>query len=320
MSIHSLIQNTPKAELHYHIDCIGPELCWKFTQRNHLEMPFHSLEECRAFYQYHDLEGFIRVVLTAAQSMQTEEDCFNLVIACAEDMARQNIVRREVMFDYLACFASRGVALDTVMRGFQQGLAAAKNDNPNQKITFIANLDRTEAVEENCKYLKALQRYRADLPILAVGLDSQETGYPAANQAAAFQLAKELGLHRTAHTGETEGPEEIRSALHTLELERIDHGIRAAEDPELMRELADRNILLTLCPDSNIVLGNSPDWPVYPIRKLLDAGVRMCINSDDPPYFPHDLCGNLEQLAANKLVTEAELSQLMQNAMDGCFH
>lgn len=320
MTTEDTIRDLPKAELHYHIDCISPELCWKFSQRNRIEMPFSSLDECRSFYRYNDLEGFIRVVLTAVTAIRTAEDILDLVVDCAEDMMRQNITYREAMFDYMACFAPRDIALETVISGFERGLEVVREQYPELTIVFIANIDRTKSPSDNLRFLEELSQYRSRIPIVAIGLDSQESGFPAYLQEPVFVRAKELGFYLTAHAGEDAGPASIWDTLCSLHVDRIDHGVRAVEDEELMDYLAKHQIPLTLCPASNISLSVCPDWESFPIQKFLDRGVQVCINSDDPPYFGYDLVGNLMQLVEVGVVTEDMIPTLIKNSFENRFH
>lgn len=311
--MQSLISMIPKAENHYHLDSISPELAWRFAQRNHVDMPFHSLSEAKEFYKFHTLEQFISVLNIAISTILTEQDFEDIMVACGEDMARQHIIYREAMFDYTAVIGSRGVSLETMMRGLASGIRIAR-ETYGADIRLIANLDRTASTEDNCRYLRRLEAYRANLPIIAVGLDMMEQGYPAHMQAETFQLAREMGYFTTAHAGEDCGAESVRDAWESLHLDRIDHGIRAVEDTELMRQLKEKQILLTLCPDSNICLGVYKDWEEYPLRRLLEHGVKISLNSDDPPCFRHDLIGNIEMAAEHFALTEDELIELLRNA------
>ncbi|MEK4195434.1 hypothetical protein NYE59_20330 [Paenibacillus sp. FSL L8-0323] len=236
---------------------------------------------------------FITVMLTAISSIQTENDFADMVFECAREMVEQNIIYREAMFDYTACYGRRGIPLKTVMNGFAKGLKLAKQKFNNIDICFIANLDRTAQVKDNCKYIQELVKYRDMISLIAVGMDMQELGHPAHRQAEAFAVAKENGFFITGHVGEEVGPEGIWDAIQSIPFDRIDHGVRAVEDEKLLEWLADKKILLTLCPASNISLEVYPSWDKYPIKKLIDNEVKVCINSDDPPCFHYDLTGNI---------------------------
>lgn len=314
--LEKLIREIPKAENHCHFDSISADLAWKFMQRNDLDMPYASLEDVKALYQYSTLPEFLNVYLTAVATIMTVDDFADVVMEYADDMKRQNIVYRELMFDYPACFGSRGIPFSVMAEGLEKGLAKAKEKYGDIDIRLIANLDRMAPVETNLEFLKEMVDYLDRLPIIAVGLDNAEDGFPAHNQAEAFAFAKENGLYLTAHSGEDCGPESVIDALDSLHLDRVDHGIRSIEDPELMKRLADEKMLCTLCPDSNVTLGSCPEWENYPLRAFMDAGVPVSISSDDPPYFKLDLTGNLIRLAELFDLTEDEVIVLVRNALE----
>jgi len=250
----------------------------------------------------------------AINTIKTAEDFSDMVVDCAQDMKRQNIIYREAMFDYTICYGIRGIPLKTVINGFADGLKTAK-ERYGTDIRFIANLDRTADAESNCSYLQELQKYRELVPIVAVGFDMKESGFPASRQKKALLMAREMGFLITGHAGEEAGPESIRDFLQTCEVDRIDHGVRAAEDEKLMEYLAERKLLCTLCPDSNLCLGVYKKWEEYPIRTLLKHNVIVSINSDDPPYFNYDLTGNLIKIAEQFSLSEDEIAACVMNAL-----
>lgn len=308
-----MIAQCPKAELHYHIDCISPELFIRFSKRNGKSLPFRSEKEAKSFYQFRNLSEFIGVMQVSIASIWKEEDFADMVLACAADMKRQNIVYREAMFDYTSCYGNRGISLETVVCGFARGLELAKEQYGEVDLRFIANLDRTNSVETNYAYLEELEAYRKRIPLIAVGMDMEENGYPAHRQEKVFRLAERLGYHLTGHNGEEAGAESVIDALDTLHLSRLDHGVRSVEDEWLLKRLAEQKILLTLCPDSNICLGVYPSWEAYPLRKLLEAGVKVCINSDDPGVLPLDLTENLQRCVRTFQLTGEEVIALIRN-------
>lgn len=313
-ALKEFIQACPKAEVHYHIDCISKELFIKFANRNGMELPFSNEEEMNAFYDFRSLEGFLKAMLLSIDAIQKEEDFVEMVVECAADMKRQNIIYREAMFDYTGCYGRRGISLDTVITGFAKGLKIAKEQFGEVDIRFIANLDRTNDVNANCAYLQELVKYKAVLPIIAVGMDMAEIGYPARNQKKAFELARSYGFHLTGHNGEDLGAQSVWEALDTLGLERVDHGVRSVEDSRLLKYLADRQIMLTLCPDSNISLGVYPEWEKYPLRELMKSGVKICINSDDPGVLHYDLNGNFIKCTEVFKLTKEEIVELIRNS------
>lgn len=312
-NIGEFIALCPKAELHYHIDCISPDLFLRFLKRNGMEVPFRSKEELADYYNFHTLTEFLSVVQSSIASIQKEEDFSDMVLECVRDMKEQNIIYREAMFDYTGCYGARGIPLETVIRGFAKGLKLAKEQYGEADIRFIANLDRTNDVEKNCAYLKELVRYKDSIPLVAVGMDMAERGYPAHGQQKAFLLAKEYGFFLTGHSGEDEGAWSVKDALEFLRLDRVDHGVRSAEDTELMKYLAGKKILLTLCPDSNVSLNVYSSWGNYPLRRLMENGVKVCINSDDPGALHYNLTENLQKCAQVFKLTREEVTELIRN-------
>ncbi|MBD5151487.1 MAG: adenosine deaminase [Oscillibacter sp.] len=307
-----LIQESPKAELHYHIDSIPPELALRFAERNQIKMPFSTLDEAKAFYHFSNLEEFINTLVIPISAIHTEDDFCDMIIACAQDMENQNIIYREIMFDYSGCFAPNGVSLGTVMTGFAKGLEIIGKKYPRRDIRMIPNLDRTASPEDNLQVLAEIATYKEAMPIIAIGMDMQENGYPASIQKDVYAKAKELGFFVTGHAGEDDGAESIWNSIHSMNPDRIDHGVRAVEDATLMDHLKEKQLLLTLCPDSNVMLGVYPAWESFPLREFISRDIPVCLNSDDPPCFQYDLTGNLLKAAETFNLSETEIVQLIR--------
>ncbi|MCC8163082.1 MAG: adenosine deaminase [Lachnospiraceae bacterium] len=318
MTIDEVIRLIPKAENHYHIDSIAPELIWKFSQRNHVDIAVKSLADIKEYYQFSNLSEFIEKSMMAISTICTEEDFFDMVIDCAKDMQRQNIVYREAMINYTALFGCRGIPLKDMVRGLQRGIEKARQQY-GVDIQIIAELDRTASADTNCSYLQELAQFLDTLPVIAVGLDMQEDGYPAHLQERAFEKAKELGLYTTAHAGEDSGAESVWDTIRSLRPDRIDHGVRAVEDQALLTHLSENGVFLTLCPDSNVCLGVYDSWENFPLPVLLSNHVRCSINSDDPPCFTYDLTGNLSRAAQTFSLSIDEVVFLVRNAFKYSF-
>lgn len=312
IELKEYIKNCPKAELHYHIDCISPELFVRFSKRNHMELPFCSVKEQTEFYSFHNLKEFLNVMQKTIASIQTKQDFSDMIVDCVKDMKRQNIIYREAMFDYTSCYGRRGISLQTMIEGFSDGLERAKKQFGEVDLRFIANIDRTQEVETNCKYLQELNKYKDEIPLIGIGMDMDEQGYPAHDQKEVFLLAKKYGFYLTGHHGEEAGTDYVKDALDSLQLDRIDHGVRAVEDEWLMDFLAQKNMLLTLCPESNVRLGVYSSWEEYPLRKFMEKAVKVCINSDDPGAFGCDLTQNLIKCAEVFHLTKMEIKELIQ--------
>ena len=269
-----LIVNIPKAENHIHQDgATSPESALYLAERHGMTLPFSTPEEAAQRFQYRNLGDFIRMIDATNAVIQDEEDIAYLVTELGRDAATQNIRYREVM---LSCdFHERtGISLDAQMRGFIQGREAAKTQF-GVEFACIPELDRTSPPERNLSLVNRLEPWRKDANIVAVGLDSAEAGYPAHRHKEAFRRARELGYYLTAHAGEAYGPVSIWDSLDEAGCGRIDHGVRAVEDPELVNRLARDHIFLTVCPLSNLALKVFPDMEHHSIKQLMDAGVHL---------------------------------------------
>lgn len=313
MTLREFIAGMPKAENHIHQDgATSPESALYLAKRHHMTIPFETPEEADRLFRYRDLGDFIRVIDATNAVIQDEADIAYLVTELGRDAAAQNIRYREVM---LSCdFHERtGIPLDTQLRGFVRGKEAAKTQF-GVEFACIPELDRTSSPERNLSIVNRLEPWRGAANIVAVGLDSAEAGFPAHWQKAAFLRAKELGYHLTSHAGEAYGPVSILDSLDEAGCERIDHGVRAVEDPELVKRLAEEKIFLTVCPLSNLALKVFPDMEHHSIRQLMDAGVPVSINSDDPPFFRGNLNENYEAVVRAFRLRKSELLEVAKNA------
>lgn len=252
-----------------------------------MSLPFRTPEEADKLFQYQNLGDFIRVIDSVNAVIQTEDDIVYLLIELGRDAARQNIRYREVML--ANDFHERtGLPLDAQMRGFVRGKEAAKALF-GVEFACIPEIDRTMDPKKSADYAERLTPWREKANIVAIGLESAEVGFPAHLHRQAFQNARALGYPITSHAGEACGPESIWDSIESIGSTRIDHGVRAVEDPALLDYLAKHEILLTVCPHSNLSLGIFPDMEHHSIMQLMAAGIPVSINSDDPPFFRADL-------------------------------
>lgn len=313
MTLREFIAGMPKAENHIHQDgATSPESALYLAKRHHMTIPFETPEEADRVFQYRDLGEFIRVIDATNAVIQDEEDIAYLVTELGRDAAAQNIRYREVM---LSCdFHERtGIPLDVQMRGFVRGREAAKAQF-GVEFACIPELDRTSPPKRNLSVVNRLGPWREAANIVAVGLDGAEAGFPAHWQKEAFSRAEELGYPLTAHAGEDCGSVSILDCLDTVGCRRIDHGVRAVESPELVKRLAEEKIFLTVCPISNLALKVFPDMEHHSIRQLMDAGVPLSINSDDPPFFRGNLNENYEAVVRTFRLRKPELLEIAKNA------
>lgn len=318
MTLFEFIAGMPKAENHVHLDgATSPKSALELARRNSVVLPFSTVEEADALYRFENLDGFLSIINAVCQVIKTADDFYYLTVELARDAARQNIRYREVMFS-CAYHEARGIPFSAMMEGFIAGRREAL-DRYGVYFAGIPELDRTMPPEENLAFVDRMAAFREDAALVAVGLDNAEAGYPAHKHAAAFARAKALGFGVTAHAGEDCGPDSVIDTLDSLHTRRIDHGVRAIEDPALVRRLAEEQILLTVCPLSNVCLNVYPDMQSHSFKRLYDAGVPISVNSDDPPFFRSDLNGNFLAVAEAFELTAAELCGIAKNAFTHSF-
>ena len=280
--IARFIDEMPKAELHLHIEgTLEPQMMMALAERNGVELAYGSVEEISAAYQFSNLQDFLDLYYQGMSVLITEQDFYDLTAAYLAKCAEQNVTHVEIFFDPQG-HTERGVAFETALGGITKALDAAKAENGiSHKLImcFLRHLSEEKAFET----LAQAMAYKGR--IYGVGLDSSELGHPPEKFERVFKAAAEAGFVLVAHAGE-EGPAEyVKGALDALSVVRIDHGNRALDDPGLVRRLADEQIALTMCPLSNLRLCVIDEISDHPALTLLEAGVRVTINSDDPSYF-----------------------------------
>lgn len=305
----------PKAELHLHIEgTLEPELAFELAARNGVVLPFASVEELRAAYQFTDLQSFLDLYYACMDVLRTREDFRDLAAAYLRRAAAEGVRHAELFFDAQA-HTARGVPYADVLGGLQDALddAAHLGVTGGLILCFLrdAPVEEAEAV-----WAEARKQPEA---LLGVGLDSAEVGNPAAKFAHIYAEARALGLHAVAHAGEEGGPEYVWEALRELGAERIDHGIRSLEDPELVRHLAQHRIPLTVCPFSNVRLCAVGSLAEHPLPAMLAAGLHVTVNSDDPAYFGGYAGANLAAVADQFGLTRADLAGLARNSVTASF-
>ena len=314
--MESFIRNLPKVELHLHIEgTLEPELMFKLAERNKSSIPFKSIDDVKKAYQFHNLQSFLDIYYQSCQVLIKEQDFFELAFNYFTKAYEQNVRHCEIFFDPQT-HLERDIPFEIFMNGF---LGAA--DKAQKKFgissTLIMCFLRHLSEEDANTTLELSLPFRDK--IIAVGLDSSEKNNPPSKFKNVFKKAKQLGLKTVAHAGEEGPPEYIWQTLDMLEVERIDHGVRCLEDDKLVSYLVEHKIPLTVCPLSNIKLCVFPELQAHPIKKLLDLGTCVTINSDDPAYFG----GYIEEnyLACQKTfnLTEKELIQFAKNGINASF-
>jgi adenosine deaminase len=315
--LRPLLRRMPKAELHLHIEgSLEPELIFKLAARNGVTLPYASVEALRAAYAFTDLQSFLDIYYAGASVLLTEQDFFDMAWAYFERAAADNVVHAEVFFDPQT-HTERGVPMEAVIVGLAHACRRAHAEfgiSASLILCFLRHLSEEAAFATLEQALPWRHHF------IGVGLDSSERGHPPEKFARAFARARELGLHVVAHAGE-EGPAAyIESALDVLEVERIDHGVRCTENPALVQRLARERVPLTVCPLSNVRLCVFPDLSAHNLPQLLDAGLCVTINSDDPAYFGGYVVQNyLETFAALPQLTARHAHQLAANSFEASF-
>jgi adenosine deaminase len=317
-TLKTFIERVPKTELHCHLEgAIQPTTLLKLAKRNGIELPFSDEAGARKFYEFTNLNQFLGIFALACSTLKTAKDFETITLELGADASRQGISYREVFFTY-AYHERRGIGWDEVVRGIAAGREKTRQMY-GVEMWFIADIDRTIDPKDGLRTVEMAYTSRDVAGIIGVGLDSQEIDYPAKRQKPAYDRAKELGLHRVAHAGEDVGPESVWDALESLDVERIDHGVRSIDDPELVKVLAERQIPLTVCPLSNIELKVYPDLASHPVKRLKDSGVLVTLNSDDPPMFHCDVLDNYIAVADTFGLGLNEIVEFARNGFQAAF-
>ena len=312
----ALIDRLPKAELHLHIEgSLEPELLFKLAQRNRVTIPFDTVEAVRAAYNFSNLQDFLDIYYQGMAVLLTEQDFFDLTWAYLGRAKTDQVRHVEIFFDPQG-HTERGVKFETVLNGVERALKQGEAQHGISYrliMCFLRHLSEAEA-------FATLAQAEPHLPrIHGVGLDSSELGHPPGKFARVFARARQLGLHVTAHAGEEGPPEYVWEALDLLKVERIDHGNRALEDPALVQRIAAEGLTLTVCPLSNLRLCVISEMALSPVRRMLDAGLNVTINSDDPAYFGGYVTDNFHAVAQALDLSAAQIVLLAQNSFTGSF-
>jgi adenosine deaminase len=310
------LKGLPKAELHLHIEgSFEPELMFQIAERNGCKIRFNSVEEVKKAYQFKNLQEFLDIYYEGAGVLLHEQDFYDLTMAYFARVSEDNVIHSEIFFDPQT-HTERGVPFEVVIRGIHRACVdAEKRYGITSRIImcFLRHLDEQSAMVTLGQALpfKSL--------ITAVGLDSSELGHPPSKFKKVFEEARKHGFLHVAHAGE-EGPAEyITEALDLLKVSRIDHGNRAVEDAALLERLGTLKIPLTVCPLSNLKLRVVKDLREHPMRRLMQAGLRVTINSDDPAYFGGYMLDNYIALYQALDLTREEIITLAGNAFLACF-
>jgi adenosine deaminase len=314
--MQQFIVSLPKAELHLHIEgTLEPEMAFQLAAKHGVVLPYASIEAMRQAYQFSNLQSFLDIYYAGAELLRDEADFHALTAAYLRKAHSQGVVHVEIFFDPQT-HTQRGVAFDSVVGGIRRALLEAERElgiTHRLILCFLRHLSAEEA-------MRTLEQVLPFGDVIAgVGLDSSEAGHPPSKFAAVFDRARRAGLLAVAHAGE-EGPAAyISEALDVLQVRRIDHGVRCEEDPELVRRLVRERVPLTVCPLSNIRLRVFDRMEAHNLKRLLELGVCVTVNSDDPAYFGGYLLENYLAVQQALDLSKANLALLARNSIEASF-
>ncbi|MEL7481541.1 MAG: adenosine deaminase [Pseudomonadota bacterium] len=311
-----LIAALPKAELHLHIEgSFEPELMLAIAERNKIKLPWATLEDAKAAYDFDNLQEFLDLYYKGMDVLRTEEDFYDLTYAYLERVDDDNVRHVEIFFDPQA-HTERGVPFAMVADGILTALKDGERDfgiSSKLIMSFLRHLSE----EDGLALLQESAPWHEHF--VGVGLDSSEVGHPPSKFARLFKRCDDMGFKLCLHAGEEGPPEYVHEALFEIGADRIDHGNRAMEDPALIEALKDRQTPITSCPLSNLSLCVIDDVRKSPVKAMLDAGLLVTVNSDDPAYFGGYVNENLEAVATASQLSSGDLIQLAKNSFSGSF-
>jgi adenosine deaminase len=303
----------PKAELHLHLEgSLEPELLFALAERNGIALPWADVDSLRGAYAFNNLQEFLDLYYQGANVLRTEQDFYDLTWAYLLKCREQGVIHTEPFFDPQT-HTDRGIPFEVVLRGIQQALVDGEKQlgiSHGLILSFLRHLPEEEAF----KTLEQAMPFRD--AFVAVGLDSSEKGFPPRLFQRVFAKARSEGLLTVAHAGEEGPPEYIWEALDLLKIERIDHGVRAIEDERLMQRIIDEQIPLTVCPLSNIKLCVFEHMGQHNILQMLERGVKVTVNSDDPAYFGGYVGENFAALERELGMSREQAARLASNSLE----
>ncbi|MCC8180198.1 MAG: adenosine deaminase [Planctomycetes bacterium] len=312
----SFIREIPKAELHIHLEgSIEPELMFRLAERNKIKLRWSSLAKVKESYRFADLQSFLNLYYEGCNVLAQEEDFYDMTLSYLRRASEDGVVWAELSLG-MQNHTDHGLSVDTVLGGVCKAIDfAAENHGIDSTLVIIAQRHRDEA--EAFELLERIMPWSGR--IAAIGMGGAEVGNPPGKFARFFRHCRDQGFGITIHAGE-EGPADyVREAVEMLDADRIDHGVASIDDPALVTDLARRKIPLTVCPISNIRLNNIASLDRHPVKKLMDAGVAVTINSDDPSYFDAYVAENLIQCQRCFNLSKDDIAGLARNGFVGSF-
>ncbi len=312
----NFINTIPKAELHLHIEgSLEPELMFSLAKKNNIQLPYKNIQELKDAYNFTNLQSFLDLYYNGAKVLITQQDFYDLTFEYLKKCHEQKILHTEIFFDPQT-HTHRGVEFSTIINGIKQALNDAKNEfkiSSKLIMCFLRHLSEEDA------FITLEQALKFKEDIVAIGLDSSEIGNPPSKFEKVFKKAKKLGFKLVAHAGEEASYEYINEALDLLEVNRIDHGVQAIQNEQLMQRLKQTQIALTVCPLSNTKLKVFKTMQEHNIKKMLDFGINVTVNSDDPAYFGGYLNENFIAIYKALDLSKQQIIQLAKNSFNSSF-
>lgn len=326
----TFVSNLPKAELHVHMEVPSPEIVLRVAERNGIPAPYKDNDDAiKLFDSSESLPEFIKNVWKGSiRPFIKEEDYYELALEWGAGAKQQNMLRREVLFNYGYGHEQRGVSLETVCKGLAAGRKAVK-EKYDVDLYYIAEFWRNDPAEQHLAFVDKIAKYKEETGIVAVGIEgwgeeyplegSMDKKYPISDHKKTMLRAKELGFKTTAHLGETDGPWAFWDALTEVGLDRIDQGVRAIEDNELVDHIAQKGIPVCTCIGTNIDIPGYFGINAQPLKQFMDRGITLTINSDNPPLTRIDLNGCYVLAAEAFNLSYAQLADLARNSFTCAF-
>ncbi len=314
--MENFINNLPKAELHLHIEgSFEPELMFKIAQRNNIKIPFNSIAEIKEAYKFNCLQDFLDIYYQGAQVLQTEEDFFDLTFSYLQKCNAQNVRHTEIMFDPQT-HTERGIPFKTVINGIVKAQEKAEKNFGITSLLIMSYL-RHLSEEDAFKTLKESLPFKDK--ITCVGLDSSEKGNPPSKFKNVFEKSIEIGYIPVAHAGEEGNADYVWEAIDILKIKRIDHGNNSLQDDKLVAEIIKRDLALTVCPLSNTALQVVKNLKEHPLKKMMQLGLKVTINSDDPAFFGGQVNTNYTEIQKALNLSKKDLYELAKNSFQYSF-
>ncbi len=309
-----LVESMPKAELHLHLEgSLEPEMVFRLAKRNGVNLDYPDVAALRTAYAFHNLQEFLDIYYAGMAVLQTEEDFYDLTRAYLHRVHCDKVVHAEVFFDPQA-HLQRGVPMEVQIRGIRRALEETQQTmgiSFRLILSFLRHLSEESAFETLALATPFLDK------LDGFGLDSSELGHPPEKFTRVFARCRELGFKTTAHAGEEGPPEYVQQALDLLKVDRIDHGNRSLEDAALIARLVREGKTLTVCPLSNFKLQVVKQLARHPVPVMLEQGLKVTINSDDPAYFGGYITDNYRALIEHLAITREQLHRLARNSFEG---